>query len=188
MNLPTDTVPAVAETISKVSGLDPFTQGLAWFFGVIVTVLTLAKPFLGLIRQYKLDQVNNARDGADEATFIRQTKQIDALTEEFKKSLEERDLWFKEATELRAQSIELKVRVEKLEGYEEMIDRMKVKLEEKDQIISELRISIKERDERIMTLMQEQLRTNNRIHELEIRHSRDEQKKCLNCGEDLKEI
>lgn len=188
MNLPTDTVPAVAETISKVSGLDPFTQGLAWFFGVIVTVLTLAKPFLGLIRQYKLDQVNNARDGADEATFIRQTKQIDALTEEFKKSLEERDLWFKEATELRAQSIELKVRVEKLEGYEEMIDRMKVKLEEKDQIISELRISIKERDERIMTLMQEQLRTNNRIHELEIRLSRDEQKKCLNCGEDLKEI
>lgn len=176
-----EATPAVAEVITKatetaaqVHGVDPIFQGLAWVSGILLAVLAIAKPFMGLIRQYKTDGADSARDDADKATFERQTKQIDKLTADVERLLSERDVWFREATELRA-------RVEKLEGYESSMERMKEKLDEKDLTIGELRKAISERDERIMGLMQELIKTNDRLRELEVRLSKDEKDKCFGC-------
>lgn len=148
-------------------GVDPVFQGLAWVAGILLAVLGIAKPFMGLIRQYKTDMTDNARDNADTATFDRLTKQIDKLSADMERVTAERNVWFEEATTLKS-------RVEKLEGFERSMLRMKDKLDEKDGIIAELRDAISARDARIMELMQELIKTNSRLHDLEIRVARDE--------------
>ena len=166
-----ETAVSVVNMVDQVTNSAPATplfQGLAWFFGVLATVLALAKPLLGIVRQYKTDRTDNARDDADKATFDRQTTQITQLMENVKRIMDERDTWFKEA-------IELKSRLDHLDGYEETMLRMKDKLSEKDGIIQELRVSIRERDDRIIGLMDDLMKTNDRLHNLEIRLARDEQ-------------
>ena len=63
--------------------------------------------------------------------------------------------------------------------------RMKDKLSEKDGIIQELRVSIRERDDRIMGLMEDLMKTNDRLHNLEIRLARDEQLNNIDRAEGL---
>jgi len=154
-------------SIPPTAGVDPVFQGLAWVGGILLSILALAKPFMGLVRQYKTDRTDSARDDADKATFDRQTKQIDKLTSDVDRLITERNVWFEEATNLRS-------RVERLESYEKSMIRMKEKLDEKDTIISELRSAISERDARIMELMQELLKTNDRLRDLEVRLAKDE--------------
>jgi predicted RNase H-like nuclease (RuvC/YqgF family) len=154
---------------------DPVFQGLAWVLGILMALLGLAKPFMSLIRQYKVDKTDSARDDADQATFERQTKQLEKLTSDVDRLMTERNVWFEEATILRG-------RVEKLEEYEALLDKMKTKLEEKDKIITELRESISERDERIMNLMSDLMKTNDRLHDLEVRLAKDEKDRCFNCA------
>lgn len=174
--------PVVTETLAKASQLpsqvpaqDPLMQGLAWVLGIVLAVLSLTKPFMGLVKQYKSDRTDSAREDADRATFERLTKQIDKLMMDMDKLMAEKDNWFRQATELKS-------RVEKLESYEAAHIRMKERLEEKDKTISELRASISQRDDRIMKLMEELNKTNLRLHDLEIRLTKDETTKCLTCS------
>lgn len=164
------TITPIAETSQ-----DPVVKTLVWGAGVLLMVLAMARPFMALMRQWKVDKANSAADDANISTFERQTKQIDRLIEKVEKLEKERE-------ELYAETVQLRTRVERLEEVELNLKKLREKLLEKDLTIGELRKSIKERDDKIMALMEELVKTNRRVHDLELRLAKDEQKQCLNCG------
>lgn len=170
-------VPTQASQIVAQAAMspDPWTKTITFIIGGVLLMLTMVKPVLSLLRQWKSDKASNAVDDANISTFERQTVQIDRLMEKVDKLEKERALLFEE-------TIDLKARVKRLEGVESNLHQLKDIVTEKDSIITDLRAAIKERDGKIMDLMEELNKTNNRVHELELRLAKDEQKQCLNCG------
>jgi len=154
---------------------DPWTKSITLVIGGVLLILTMAKPVMSLLRQWKSDKASGAADDANISTFERQTKQIDRLMEKVDKLEKERE-------ELYTETVKLRIRVEHLEEVEINLKKLREKLTDRDLTITELRQSIKERDNKIMDLMEELNKTNNRVHELELRLAKDEQKQCLNCG------
>lgn len=157
---------------------DPWTKSITLVIGGVLMILAMAKPVMSLLRQWKSDKASGAVDDANISTFERQTKQIDRLMEKVDKLEKERAMLFEE-------TIDLKARVKRLEGVESNLHQLKDIVTEKDGIITDLRAAIKERDDKIMTLLEELNKTNHRVHELELRLAKDEQKQCLNCGATL---
>lgn len=89
------------------------------------------------------------------------------LSEMVQKQRAELDAMYTQRTSLQEQLFELKAKVEKLEGCEGTIEILKQKLDQKDQIIAE-------RDARIASLLEELLKMKDRVHQLELRLSKDE--------------
>ena len=89
------------------------------------------------------------------------------LSEMVQKQRAELDSMYAQRLDQQNQIFELKAKVEKLEGCEGTIEILKQKLDQKDQIIAE-------RDARIASLLEELLKMKDRVHQLELRLSKDE--------------
>lgn len=146
---------------------DPVFVGLAWLLGILFMIVALAKPFMGMVRQYRRDNADNARDKADEAVYARLKEQIEQNSTDIRNLIDERNKWHEEAIELRA-------RVTQLESCEQLVKRMKEKLDEKD---SQLR----DREDENRRLMYEIIQLKDRLHQLELRLAEDERKFCATC-------
>lgn len=96
------------------------------------------------------------------------------LSELLQKQREELDTLYIQRTILQEQMFDLRGKIEKLEGYESIVDELKQKLDAKDQIISD-------RDDRVAALLEELLKMKDRVHNLEIRLKADEDKFCEGC-------
>lgn len=157
---------AAVEAIRKAaeqSG-DPVYASLFWVMGLILLVIAIARPVMGVIRQYKTDKAENARDSADEAVYLRLKQEVERNSSDIRKLIDEKNKWHEEAIELRA-------RVQQLEQCEEAVSRMNEKLDEKDR-------QIRDRDDENRRLMLEILQLKDRLHQLELRLAEDDKKFC----------
>lgn len=149
---------------------DPIFAGLAWVLGVIVLLIAIAKPIMGMVRQYQSNRAESAKDGADEALYKQLKEQIEINSRDIRNLIDERNRWHEEAINLRS-------RVTQLEEAKLTIERMKQKLDEKDELL-------RERDAENRRLMYEIIQLKDRLHLLELRLADDEAKFCATC--DLK--
>lgn len=158
-----------AEAISKAASQsgDPVFAGLAWVLGVLLMVLALAKPFMGLVRQYRSDKADNARDDADASVFQRLREEVERNSRDIRALIDEKNMYQK-------RTIELEAEINKLKESEAAIQRMKEKLDEKDRTIS-----AQDRENR--GLMREIIELKDRLHRLELRLSQDEKEFCRDC-------
>lgn len=172
-------VPAV-ETLQKSSD-DPLLAGIAFVLAVVIGLIAIAKPLMGLYREYKKTgtegtkaEAENAKSTAEAFLYQQLQAQIESNTKAIDKLQTERNVWFEKAMILEKE-------VEKLKAFESMVGSMKTRLDEKDKIISQ-------REEEIRNLTHNILDMKDRIHSLELRLMRDEQKLCEHCRQaELKE-
>lgn len=164
-----DATTQTAEALRKAaeSTGDPVYSGLLWVFGIILLLIAIAKPIMGVLRQYSSNKVDNARDSADEAVFLRLRQEVERNSKDIRDLIEEKSRWQVEAIELRG-------RVSQLEQCELLVNQMKSKLDEKDVIIHE-------RDQENRRLMLEILQLKDRLHHLELRLAEDERRFCQHC-------
>lgn len=146
---------------------DPIYIGLAWVLGILLMILAIAKPFMGLVRQYQSNRADSAKDGADEALYKQLKEQIEINSKDIRALIEERNHWHGEY-------ITLKARVTHLEQCEAAMGRMKNKLDQKDD-------ELRSREAENRQLMLEIISLKDRIHALELRLADDEAKFCASC-------
>lgn len=146
---------------------DPVLVGLGWVFAVILMLIAIAKPVMGILRQYQTNKADGAKDGADAALFKQLQQQIEVNAKDIRQLIDDRNHWHEEY-------LTLKSRVAHLEGCEAAMDRMKAKLDQKD-------IELRERDAENRHLMLEIIQLKDRLHALELRLSEDEKSFCSNC-------
>lgn len=158
---------AAAAVEAAVTGQVPGAVG--WLGAVVVGLLAVAKPLMHYVRAYNQDKAANAQSGADaalsgaaSAMYTQLQQQIAQNAEDIRALVREKNEWFQKAMELTA-------RVAKVEEYERTIQSMKARLEEKDLLLAE-------RDAERVALMREIIALKDRLHELELRVVRDEER------------
>ena len=117
---------------------------------------------------------SEAKAGAEARVYEYLQEQITQLSHDVRELVGEKNKWFEEAMALRA-------RVEKLEGYEQLVEVLSSKLDAKDD-------KLLEKDARIEDLIKQVFDRDTMIHELrerlhsvEIRLARDEVQWCKDC-------
>lgn len=143
-----------------INSQDPLIASLLFVAAAVVAMIAIAKPLMGLYREYKKTGTEGAKNEAESALFLTLQQQIEFNTKAISKLQEEKSKWFEESMTLRMQ-------VESLRASEHLVISMKKRLDEKDKIISE-------RDNEIRKLTSTILEMKDRIHALELRISMDE--------------
>ena len=168
----TEALPAVIQTIPD--GGDPFLLGAKWFGLVVAALLVGTAPVMLYLRKYHVDHLANARDAATAEVYETLRQQIRDHAEQIHRLSEER-------TVLQADSLNLRARILELEGKEQQMQRLKAQLDESEVLIGRLKDKLDRKDE-VMNqlagenrqLITEILALKDRVHELELRVSRDE--------------
>ena len=168
----TEVLPAAITAIPD--GGDPFLMGVKWFGLVVAAFLVGAAPIMLYLRKYHVDHVANSRDAATAEVYETLRQQIRDHGDQIHRLNEER------AT-LQAESLSLRARIVELEGKEHQLNRLKAQLDDSEALIARLKEKLDGKDELLEKLSTEnrQLITEimalkDRVHELELRLSRDE--------------
>ena len=155
-------------------GGDPFLLGVKWFGLVVAALLVGAAPVMLYLRKYHVDHVANTRDAATAEVYETLRQQIRDHGDQIHRLNEER------AT-LQAESLSLRARVMELESKEQQMLRLKSQLEECEALIVRLKGKLDCKDEMMdrisgenRQLVTEIMALKDRVHELELRLSRDE--------------
>ena len=165
--MPTDTATIEALRTAAEHSTDPVYAAMFWSFGLVMILIAMAKPIMAVLRQYKTNKVDNARDSAEETFYLRLKEEIDLNSHDIRQLIDEKNKWHEEAIELRA-------RVQQLEQCEIAMSKMTKKLDEKEQLI-------RDRDDENRRLMLEILQLKDRLHQLELRLAEDEKNFCAHC-------
>lgn len=160
----TNAVPAAA---SVASSQDPLILSITFVAAVVIGLVAIAKPMMGLYREYKKTGTEGAKSEAEAFLFTQLQTQIENNTKSIEKLQEERNKWFEKATQFERE-------IDRLKVFEAMVTSMKTRLDEKDQIISM-------RDAEIRELTRNILSMKDRLHALELRLLQDEIGMCENC-------
>ena len=168
----TEVLPAAITAIPD--GGDPFLMGVKWFGLVVAAFLVGAAPIMLYLRKYHVDHVANSRDAATAEVYETLRQQIRDHGDQIHRLNEER------AT-LQAETLSLRARIVELEGKEHQLNRLKAQLDDSEALIARLKEKLDGKDELLEKLSTEnrQLITEimalkDRVHELELRLSRDE--------------
>lgn len=153
-----DTIAKAAEVAAKTQ--DPVVSSLLFVFIIVIVLFLLAKPLMSLVKDAKGLSSAESKMKAEESLFNQLREQVIANQEAIKLLNSEKDKWFETAHQLEKD-------VERLKQFETMVEVMKKKLNEKDKIIADQNAENKR-------LMFELLQLKDRIHELELRLTRDE--------------
>ena len=153
-----DTIAKAAEVAAKTQ--DPVVSSLLFVFIIVIVLFLLAKPLMSLVKDAKGLPSAESKMKAEESLFNQLREQVIANQEAIKLLNSEKDKWFETAHQLEKD-------VERLKQFESMVEVMKKKLNEKDKIIADQNAENKR-------LMFELLQLKDRIHELELRLTRDE--------------
>ena len=171
------TVTAAAQAVQSNSS-DPLLGGIAFVLAVVIGLIAIAKPLMGLYREYKKTGSEGTKAAAESAkstaeAFLYQQlqQQIESNTKAIDKLQSERNQWFERAVLLERE-------VDKLKSFEQMVDAMKTRIDDKDKIIVQ-------REEEIRVLTRNILEMKDRLHILEMRLAHDEQRICEHCQADL---
>ena len=149
----------------------PVTQGIILALILVVVLLLAVKPLLGLVRTYKSEGADNALADARKSQF----EQLESQIKENAKNLRDMNL---ENAHLHTEVIHLRARVESLEKYEEMVDNLKTKLDQKDAHIEALMGDNRMQATENKELLREMLKMQERLHDLEMRVTKDELAMC----------
>ena len=170
-------VTAAVQAVQSNSS-DPLLGGIAFVLAVVIGLIAIAKPLMGLYREYKKTGSEGTKAEAESAkstaeTFLYQQlqQQIESNTKAIDKLQTERDRWFEKAVLLERE-------VNKLKSFEQMVDAMKVRIDEKDRVIAQ-------REDEIRGLTRNILDMKDRLHILEMRLTLDEHRICEHCQADL---
>lgn len=148
----------VAESAAKTQ--DPVISSVLFVVIIVIALLIFAKPLMNIVKDAKGLNAAEAKLQAEESLFDQLRKQVIANQEAIEKLNSEKDRWFEKAHQLEKE-------VDRLKHFEQMVQVMKRKLDEKDEIIATQNAENKR-------LMHEILQLKDRIHELELRLTRDE--------------
>ena len=146
---------------------DPVIMMLAFLLTVVVVGVGIAKPLMALAKEYKSNSADNSRSEAESALYKNLQMQIENNTEAINRLNQERDEWFRKA-------LSLEKEVERLSVFEQTVSELNAQLREKSGQLSD-------RESEIRSLMSTMTEFRERIHELEIRLSKDEASRCLTC-------
>lgn len=146
---------------------DPLVIGIVFVASVVVGLVAIAKPIMGLYREYKKTGAEGAKAEAESSLFTTLQGQIESNSKAIEKLQIERNVWFEKATLLDKE-------VARLTSFEANFNSMKERLNEKDRIIES-------RETEIRSLTRSVLDMKDRIHALEMRLVKDEQKFCDGC-------
>jgi predicted RNase H-like nuclease (RuvC/YqgF family) len=160
---------AVADVVMQkaAESHDPWFMGLAFVLGVVIFVISISKPIMNLVKDYKRDGADNAKAEAEASLYEQLQDQIRANTNAITILVREKDEWFRKA-------VMLEHEVERLKTFEKMVESMKKRLDDKDLIITEREVEIR----RLMTVI---IEMKDQLHALELRVTRDEEKVCSGC-------
>ena len=168
----TEALPTVINAIPD--GGDPFLLGVKWFGLVVAALLVGAAPVMLYLRKYHVDHLANSRDAATAEVYETLRQQIRDHGDQIHRLSEERVV-------LQAESLSLRARVMELEAKEQQLHRLKAQLDENEALIVRLKDKLDCRDEVMDKLASENrqliteiLALKDRVHELELRLSRDE--------------
>lgn len=168
----TETMPAVIAAIPD--GGDPILLGAKWFGLVVAALLVGAAPVMLYLRKYHVDHLANARDEATAEVYETLRQQIRYHGDQIHRLNEERAV-------LQAESLNLRARILELESKEQQLQRLKAQLDESDALNVRLKEKLDSKDEVMeklagenRQLIAEILSLKDRVHELELRLSRDE--------------
>ena len=168
----TEALPAAIEAIPD--GGDPFLVGVKWFGLVVAALLVGAAPVMLYLRKYHVDHVANSRDAATAEVYETLRQQIRDHGDQIHRLNEERARQECDTSALRARIVELEV-------TEGLFQRVKAQLEETEVINQRLKDKLDRKDSNIEKLSDENrqllaeiLHLKERVHELEMRLSKDE--------------
>lgn len=160
MSDPNTTAVLLAAAEAATKNQDP-TFSSFLFVGLIVALLVIfARPLMSIVKDAKGLNAAEAKLSAEESLFDQLRKQVEANQIAIEKLNSEKDKWFEKAHQLEKE-------VQRLQYFEAQVKTMKEKLDEKD-------AQIAERDAENKRLMFELLQLKDRLHELELRLTRDE--------------
>jgi predicted RNase H-like nuclease (RuvC/YqgF family) len=160
---------AVADVVMQkaAESHDPWFVGLAFVLGIVILLVSISKPIMGLVKEYKRNGADNAKAEAEASLYEQLQDQIRANTNAITVLIREKDEWFRKA-------VTLEHEVERLKTFEKMVESMKKRLDDKDLVITEREIEIR----RLMTVI---IEMKDQLHALELRVTRDEEKVCNGC-------
>jgi predicted RNase H-like nuclease (RuvC/YqgF family) len=155
---------------AKAAGLDPSVQIIIALVGIL---LALAYPVMLLVRTWQSNHNSAKKEEAvaegDAATYARMKEQIEQNAKDIRELVGEKNKWFAEATNLKAE-------IKQLQTCADTLHTVKTKLDEKDELL-------KAKDSQIATMMDRTLDMQERIHQLELRLARDEKMFCLKADD-----
>ena len=161
------TAQIASQAASVASSKDPLILSIVFVLAVVIGLVAIAKPLMGLYREYKNTGMEGAKSEAEAFLFTQLQSQIENNTRSIERLQEERNRWFEKATQFERE-------IDRLKVFEEMVASMKARLDEKDQIISM-------RDAEIRELTRNILSMKDRLHALELRLLQDEREMCEYC-------
>ena len=168
----TEALPTAINAIPD--GGDPFLMGAKWFGLVVAALLVGAAPVMLYLRKYHVDHLANSRDAATAEVYETLRQQIRDHGDQIHRLNEERAV-------LQAESLSLRARIVELEGKEHQLNRLKAQIDDSEALIVRLKDKLDCKDEVLEKLSNENrqliteiLALKDRVHELELRLSRDE--------------
>ena len=168
----TEALPTAIEAIPD--GGDPFLMGAKWFGLVVAALLVGAAPVMLYLRKYHVDHLANSRDAATAEVYETLRQQIRDHGDQIHRLNEERAV-------LQAESLSLRARIVELEGKEHQLNRLKAQIDDSEALIVRLKDKLDCKDEVLeklagenRQLINEIMSLKDRVHELELRLSRDE--------------
>ena len=168
----TEALPAAINAIPD--GGDPFLLGVKWFGLVVAALLVGAAPVMLYLRKYHVDHLANSRDAATAEVYETLRQQIRDHGDQIHRLNEERAV-------LQAESLSLRARIVELEGKEHQLNRLKAQIDDSEALIVRLKDKLDCKDEVMeklagenRQLINEIMSLKDRVHELELRLSRDE--------------
>ncbi len=168
----TEALPTAIQAIPD--GGDPFLMGAKWFGLVVAALLVGAAPVMLYLRKYHVDHLANSRDAATAEVYETLRQQIRDHGDQIHRLNEERAV-------LQAESLSLRARIVELEGKEHQLNRLKAQLDDSEALIVRLKDKLDCKDEVLeklagenRQLITEIMALKDRVHELELRLSRDE--------------
>ena len=177
---PTETL--VTSVVEKVGIHDPTFVGLAWVVGIVTLVIAIGKPIRDYLRS---ERKANIYENADEAKGEAEAALYRQLAEQLKEYRELANTGLLERADLFKRIGQLELRSHELDEAREMILHLKEKLDEKDVYIFSLVeqnqqerarfLAILEMKDGVLISKDEIIQTlTNRLHDLELRVTRDE--------------
>lgn len=155
---------------ASASSQDPLILGIAFVAAVVIGLVAIAKPLMGLYREYKKTGAEGAKSEAETFLFTQLQSQITVNTTAIERLQTERNMWFDRAMGLERE-------IDRLKAFETMVNSMKGRLDEKDRVIEA-------REAEIRQLTRSILDMKDRLHALELRLLQDEKKLCEHCAKE----
>lgn len=159
---------AVPSTLPMTSD-EPAITGLAFVLAIVVIAVTIAKPIMSIVRDWKVSGVDAAKAASETYLYEQLKKQIESMALDIEKLRSERD-------NLYSRTIDMENELKRMKLCEESVISMRKRLEEKD-------AALLERELENRSLTRTILDMKDKIHKLELRLTRDERQfaECKNC-------